>query len=378
MTTPFQTPQDALAQRKGDTRPVIGCLPLYPPLELMHSMGLVPVVLWGLQEIVPHVRDADRHIQAYACSVSRRLAQFVITQGTGLLDGLFFYNACDTLRNLPEILREGQRNGQHGNSAVPLPMFQLHVPQTASPQTDVRVYLEQQIEALIQSLEETYHTSFSESAFAESVALFSHMRRLYKALDYAVSIGTIGFSDFCRTLMTANFLPVEDQIAFLEARLAASDKTFSRHGSRPRLVVSGILPPPPAICDMIDAAGFTVAGNDIAAFHRACVGMPETWQTVTDYWVQFYQYHFPCPTLLYSADRRPDAIMNLVKERNADGFVFIGEKFCEYEYFELPYIEKQLKDKGIAVLSLEIAMDDTTSLEAFRTRLEAFSELIAA
>ncbi|MFZ5562865.1 MAG: hypothetical protein ACOZBW_02355, partial [Thermodesulfobacteriota bacterium] len=72
----METPLQAMARMKAGPRPVIGCLPLYPPMELIHSMGLAPVVLWGLSDAVPQSPDADRHIQNYACSVCRRLTQF--------------------------------------------------------------------------------------------------------------------------------------------------------------------------------------------------------------------------------------------------------------------------------------------------------------
>ena len=153
--------------RKGG-KPVVGCFPLYPPLELMHSMGLLPVVLWGLRDSVSDTRDADRHVQPYACSVARQLAQFVIADGPGLLDGLFFYNACDTLRNLPELLREGIA----GSRRITPPMFRVHVPMVPASQTDATVYLNGEIENLVSELESTYGVEFSEDSFAESVSLY--------------------------------------------------------------------------------------------------------------------------------------------------------------------------------------------------------------
>jgi benzoyl-CoA reductase/2-hydroxyglutaryl-CoA dehydratase subunit BcrC/BadD/HgdB len=68
--------------------------------------------------------------------------------------------------------------------------------------------------------------------------------------------------------------------------------------------------------------------------------------------------------------------MELITERSAKGVIFIGEKFCEYEYFEIPYLEKRLKAKGLFTLFLEISMDDNEHIEAFNTRIEAFSELL--
>src|SRR5271157_1567711 len=108
---------DKIQKIKDSGKKVIGCFPLYPPLELFHSMDLVPVVLWGLDEAVAGVSESDKHLQNYACSVARRLTEFVLTAGAGLLDGLFMYNACDTLRNLPEILECGlKENG----ASIPL------------------------------------------------------------------------------------------------------------------------------------------------------------------------------------------------------------------------------------------------------------------
>ncbi len=37
----------------------------------------------------------------------------------------------------------------------------------------------------------------------------------------------------------------------------------------------------------------------------------------------------------------------MVREGNAAGFIFIGEKFCEYEYFEVPYLRKALEEEGV-------------------------------
>jgi len=178
-------------------------------------------------------------------------------------------------------------------------------------------------------------------------------------------------------MLELNFLVVEDKVALLESRLVSSTTSPRADTAAGRVIVSGILPPPPAICRLFDRAKIRVVANDIASLHRSYARMPATWQDVADYYIRLYADHFPCTTLLHTADRRAEAIMNLVSERKADGFVFVGEKFCEYEYFEMPYLEKVLKDAGIAVLSIEVSIDDRATVETFRTRIEAFAELLA-
>ena len=369
----METPSQALTRLKNGPRPVIGCLPLYPPLELLHSMGLTPIVLWGLADVVPHVSDADRHIQNFACSVARRLTQFVISEWEELLDGLFFYNAGDTLRNLPEILRQGVVS----SGGMLHPQFHIHVPMTSPEQADVSGYLKKEFENLIKNLESFYGVQFSEDHFTDSVGLYDRMRELCRQLEQSVSLGRLAFADFCRVLTTANFLAVNEQIVLLESILAELPDRPADVDNSARVVISGILPPPAPICEMMDRAGLVVAGNDIAFMHRSYARTPDIWDDVLDYYVRFYRDHFPCTTLLYSADRRLEAVVRLVLENSARGFVFVGEKFCEYEYFEFPSLEKNLKDQGVPVLAMEISMDDTTGAETFRTRLEAFRELIS-
>lgn len=334
-------------------------------------MGLAPVVLWGLQDSVRDVPDADRHIQSYACSVARRLAQLVLANGRELFDGIFFYNACDTLRNLPEILGEGL-----GGGAAP-PMFRMHLPMTSAEDPAISEYLKREITSLIHTLENAFGVRFSEQKFAASVAVYARMRKLARRLEEAVAEGRMSFSSFCEALGEANFLIIEDQVALFQSRLASLAGAALPDDASTRVVVSGILPPPPAICRLLDEAGLRVSGNDIASGFRSYAHTPETWADVGDYYLRFYRDHFPCTTLLYSADNRVPAVTNLVAERGAAGFVFVGEKFCEYEYFELPYLQARLQDAGIPVLSLELSIDDAANVETFRTRIQAFAELLA-
>jgi len=352
--------------------PVIGCFPLYPPLELFHSMGLQAVVLWGLGDSVRSVHEADRHVQGYACSVARHLTQFVIADGQGLFDGLFFYNACDTLRNLPEILRDAL---EESGARVP-PAFRMHVPMVPADQTDSGPYLENEILSLVRSLEGAYGVEFSEERFAGSVSLFRRLRGLYLRLEEAVAGGRVTLADFRDMATRANFMSAEAQVALLEELTSSLPSEAAGDTQAPRVVLSGILPPPHAICRVIDDAGLRVVGNDMASLYRSYARTPAEWTGVADYYRQFYAGHFPCTTLLYTADERPGAVGRLTADRQADALIFVGEKFCEYEYFELPYLENMLKETGVPVLSVEVSIEDDSTAETFRTRIDAFAEML--
>jgi len=77
--------------------------------------------------------------------------------------------------------------------------------------------------------------------------------------------------------------------------------------------------------------------------YRSFANHPEITGDVGKFISTSNQNHFPCTTLLSTSDRRAEAIMNLLREETPRGFIFIGEKFCEYEYFEIPFIDKMLR-----------------------------------
>ena len=53
-----------LRQLRDEGRKIVGCFPLYPPVELFYAMDLVPVVLWGLTNAHKDTAGSDRAYKA--------------------------------------------------------------------------------------------------------------------------------------------------------------------------------------------------------------------------------------------------------------------------------------------------------------------------
>jgi benzoyl-CoA reductase/2-hydroxyglutaryl-CoA dehydratase subunit BcrC/BadD/HgdB len=365
-------PGDSIRRLKQKGSRVAGCFPLYPPVELLHSLGLVPLVLWGLNDEVTSFEESDRHLQGFACSVARRLTEFALSEEGGLLDCLFMYNACDTLRNMPEILLRGL--AEKGRS---LPVFRLHVPMAPASQTDSAPYFAARMEELVRSMETAFRVRFSSDTFMESIKIYNKMRGLARHLEALVAEGRVPYALFSRAIRDGYFMPVEEHVARLRDEIgrAGAAPAAGKKDAR-RIIISGILPPTDALCAIIEGAGLRVAGNDVACQARSYGYSPAATGDPVAFYADLYRNHPPCTTLLYSSDDRIRALVGLAEERKAQGVVFIGEKFCEYEYLELPYVRKVLAEKGIPDLQLEIGADDSYNVEALRTRVEAFAELI--
>lgn len=350
---------------------ILGCFPLYPPLELFYAMDLMPVVLWGLGETKSGTPASDRHLQNYTCSVARHLTQFVLSADAGLLDGLFMYNACDTLRNLPEIIEAGL--AEQGRN---LPLIRVHIPMALPAHTDASVYFKNEMARLIQALEGLFDVSFSGEKFIEAVKRVREIRKLMLAAENRVTEGRLGFAAFAEALARCRFSSIDEQTAILADLIHGKSRPEHGGSPGPRVIVSGILPPPASVIHVMEAAGLRIVGNDIAALGRSYASMPEIREDPGAYFLDFYYQHFPCPTLLYTGDRRTLGLLHLVEKTRAAGVIFVGEKFCEYEYFEFPHLTARLKDAGISTLELEIVDDDTAHLSALESRIQAFAELL--
>ncbi len=361
-----------LSKLKQQGSRLVGCFPLYPPMELLHSFDLTPVVLWDMKEQVRNLKESDRHLQSFTCSVARRLAEFVLSKEVSLLDALFMYNACDTLRNMPEIIERGL--AEKGKA---VPLLKLHVPMGSSNQADSTGYLADRIHELIAKIESVFGVRFSSERFLSSVRLYNSIKILSLEMETLVADGKCSYVDFSRLIRNGYFMAPEDYLQALEDAIKISKSNPSRHNSNGRrIIISGILPPPDALCAVVEQTGMKVTGNDVASQARSYGYIPKETDDPAAYYADFYQNHYPCTTLLYSSDARLKKLNDLIEKRNARGLIFIGEKFCEYEYLEMPFIIKTLGQNNIKTLQLEVATDDEDNIEAFRTRIEAFSELI--
>jgi benzoyl-CoA reductase/2-hydroxyglutaryl-CoA dehydratase subunit BcrC/BadD/HgdB len=230
-------------------------------------MGLEPVVLWGMKPFLSDSARSDQHLQSFVCSVGRHLTEFVLSEEGALLDGLFMYNACDTLRNLPEILRSGlEDQGRR------MPILNLHIPMPPVKQTDARQYLRNEIEGLTNRLSEAFGVSFSEDRFERSVALYAKAKALSRQLEAAVAEGRVSFGRFADRMHGNILCRIEDQIDRSSSLLSGADRGRGKTGGNSSpisVILSGILPPPSGVSDIIEQAGLGVVGNDIASLARS-------------------------------------------------------------------------------------------------------------
>ncbi len=344
-------------------RPVIGVLPAYFPLELIHAAGGYPVQLWGAGVAIDH---AEAYLQPYCCSVARSVLELEMRGTAERIEAYVFTSLCDTLINLSELYRR----------LFDKPILNLSIPVTRSAE-GWRGFLSHTVEKILKGLEGITGRRVSTAALRESARHFGRVRSLQREF-YRLrreKPGLIKNADFHAVLKAGFFLPVEAYGRLLEKMLAELKTLPPPAGRRPRLVLSGMVFDPLEAQGLFDAVGADVVDDDFASGWRSA---SRDTLRVDDLVAGIAEHLFggaPCCCIHDPDKDRHGYLVKKIKEAGADGVVFWYVKFCEPDAFDRPQLLARLRQEGIpaTVLELDLSMK---SLESIRTRIQAFCEMI--
>ena len=352
-----------LTYEKELDRPVIGVMPAYFPMELIEAAGGYPVQLWGNN--FP-IEKADAYLQSYCCSVARSVMELEMRGISHMVKAYAFTSLCDTLINLREIYRR----------VFSKPTLELSIPitQTAIARHN---YLESVVKSVTAGLEKITGNKITPDSLDTAANLYGRTRALQRRL-YRVRCqkpGLVKSLDFYTAIKSGFFLPGHVYNRMLDELLQKLEGLEAHNGSRPKLLLSGMVFDPLAIHKIIDESGACVVDDDFANGWRTVskgdLKVANLVEGITD----FLFNPAPCCCIYNPDNDRHPYLLNRVKESGADGVLFWYVKFCEPDAFDRPQLMKQLKDANIPVsfIDLELTM---TNFDAVRTRINAFCEML--
>jgi bcr-type benzoyl-CoA reductase subunit C len=349
------------AQESG--RPVIGVMPAYFPMELIHAAGGYPVQLWGNN--LP-IERADAYLQSYCCSVARSVLELELRGSAAMVKAYAFTSLCDTLINLREIYRR----------LFDKPTIEFSIPITRTLKAR-KEYLATVVDGVLKGLEAVTGRRVAAEALEESAQRYGRMRSLQREL-YALRRGSPGLmrnTDFYTAVKAGFFLPVEEYSRRLEGLLSALRPVSPRPAAGPRLVLSGMVFDPIEVYAIFDEIGAAIVDDDFAnGWRTVSKEMLQTGNRVEG--VAGYLFdHAPC-CCIYNPDKdRHPHLVAKVKEAGAEGVIFWYTKFCEPDAFDRPQLAERLKQEGIPSTTVEMELS-MRNFDAVRTRIQAFCEIL--
>ena len=102
--------EDALAWKGAAAgRVLVGCFPVYSPVEIFHAAGALPVGLAGGGNRL-EISHADARFQSFVCSIIKSTLELGMQGKLDAFEALVFHSICDPARNLASVFA---RNFEH-------------------------------------------------------------------------------------------------------------------------------------------------------------------------------------------------------------------------------------------------------------------------
>lgn len=338
-------------------RRAVGYLCSYVPQEMIHAAGFCPVRLRGSAAPLQRV---DAHLQSFTCALCRSTLDQFLGGDLSFLAGTVFAHSCDALQAGADLW---QMNAGESHF-VDVIMQPSHLGAPAA-----RPYL-------LAELERFHGRMVAGRALATddlwaSIALYDETRRLVQELQTVRP--RLSAADYYAVVDAVQVMPREEANPLL-AGLLEEARHMPPRPSGPRLFLVGAVLDEPRLSDLIDGLGAQVGGDDLCSSMRHFYGQVGPGDDPLAALADYYLQRPPCPAK-YLPDH--DAGRNVVEQARAagcSGVVFVVEKFCEPHAFDYALALPALDGAGLPHVMLE--MEQTPSLEALRTRLQAFVEML--
>jgi benzoyl-CoA reductase subunit C len=347
--------------------PVVGCFPVYCPVELIHASGAFPVgVMGGGNQI--EIAHADARFQSFVCSIVKSTLELGLTGHLTGLDAIIFHSICDPARNLASVFRR---------NFPTLRMEYLHFPQNLSSPRATE-YLSAEYERLLGTLAEITGKRASSSDVKQSIGLYDRARGLVRSLYRLRSShpGLLSAAEAYALVRAGTSMPVEDHIALLEAAVVSLELRPARPKDRVRVVLEGSFceQPPIELIEGLEAAGCDVVDDDFLLgwrwFESDVAALGEPVSDLAHAYVHRSVYSGVKHDLRVPKSRH---LLERVRETQAGAVVILAAKFCEPALFDYALYRKALNEAHIPHLFLEFE-EKMWVFDRIRTEVETFVE----
>jgi bzd-type benzoyl-CoA reductase N subunit len=343
----------------------MGYLCSYVPEEIIHAAGFTPLRLRGT---TAPLRLVDAHLQSFTCALCRSTLDQLLGGNLDFLAGVVFAHTCDTMQAQADLWRLNTESSQFIETVMQ--PANLGSP-SAAP------YLIAELNRFREALAAFAGQPIHDDHLRSSIALYDETRRLVAALGDLRD--RLNAPDFFAILDAAQAMPREAFNPLLVELLTAIkdgavDLDAERRTSGPGIFLVGAVLDEPRLLDLIEGLGARTVGDDLCSGSRHFYDQVGTEGNPIANLAETYLRRPPCPTKFHPTHDPGRHLMDQVRQSRAAGVVFVLEKFCEPHAFDYALIRPTLDQAGVPSLLLE--MEQVPSLEALRTRLQAFVEML--
>ena len=349
-------------------RKVVGCYPVYTPVELVHAAGMLPVLVAGSGGI-PGIRQSEKHLQAFVCAIGRSTTELLDRGMLDVLDAMLFPSVCEISRSL---------NGVMSRLAGEKPFVYVQFPQNLDSAHSLD-FLVCELNRVREILERLGGKPIPDDAIRASFAVYNKRAELLKALDHArmEQSPRISASRYYALRLAGMAIPPEEHIELLSRAVDALGKDDTIPSARLRMTLVGAFceRPPISIIEKFEQFGVSIVGDDMLLGQRWWTGpLPLEGDPILAL-AKHYLENSIETSVVHRAD--PKAIYSRVlreaHQREADGVIVASAKFCHPALSDIACIVKACEERSVPYIRLEFT-EDMTVFAPVLLQLEALLE----
>ena len=374
----YRNRDQRVKELKAEGRRVIGYLCLYPVLEMLTALDLVPYRIFG--NMSESITDADDYLPVIVCPFLRSLLDLGLKGRYDFLDGVVMAHICDVGARISHIWDVGVK--------TPYSYF-LDVPHTNRKTSQER--LKELLEDFQKSLESFTGKELSSTKLKEAIREHNQQRALVRDLydlrkpDPPLISGT----ETLQVMMALMSVPVEEGTKLVKEVIdEVKERKDGPSKKSCRLLVWGPVIDDVALIELIESLDVNVVMDDTCVGSRAFFSDVPLTDDPLDGLAYRYLEGTKCPrtfrtsniggaTIGYKADleARFGYLGDFARQWNANGAILQALRYCDSHGYEIPQLKDYLESIGLPNTYLEHDYSET-ALAPLRTRVQGLTEII--
>lgn len=358
---------------KAEGKKIAGYLCCYPPLEIMTSLGYMPIRIMG--DMNEPLTEADTYLPTVMCAFYRSVLDVAMKGRYNYLDAFIGAHACDGAERVSYVWRSYLKSPCS---------FYLDVPHTNH--TAAIDFFKKQLIYLKDELEKTAEKEASVESVKQAVKLHNKQRHLVRQLyglnkqDPPLVSGT----EILQVMVAIMCIPPKEGNVLLEEVIQeVKERTGGPKKKKGRILIWGSLIDNIAVTKLIEDCGLNIVIDDTAIGTRSFwIDVDETDDPFDGLAIRYLD-KIVCPrtfrdtkkTRWDDLDNRFSYLKKMVKEWNVGGVYMNIIRNCDIHGYEIPEVRDYFEQMGLLVLVIEQDYS-TTAMEPLRTRFQAFAENI--
>ncbi|SFQ95456.1 2-hydroxyacyl-CoA dehydratase subunit D [Desulfoscipio geothermicus] len=369
----YQDREKRAKELKAEGKKIAGYLCCYPPLEIMTSLGYMPIRIMG--EMDEPLTEADTYLPTVMCAFYRSVLDVAMKGRYDYLDAFIGAHACDGAERVSYVWRSYLKSPCS---------FYLDIPHTNH--AAAIEFFKKQLFYLKEELEKTAGKKATAAMIKEAVTLHNKQRSLVRQL-YELNKQDpplVSGSEMLQVMIAIMCIPPEEGNVLLEEVIEeVKGRAEGPKKKKGRILIWGSLIDNIAFTKLIEDCGLNIVIDDTAIGTRSFwIDVDETEDPFDGLAIRYLD-KIVCPrtfrdtknTRMEDLDNRFSYLKKMIKDWNVNGVYMNIIRNCDIHGYEISEVRDYFEEMGLPVLVIEQDYS-TTALEPLRTRFQAFAESI--